>query len=162
MKLKSLFTMTAVAAALFLGLTSCNNDKNELTPAAEALAGTYNGTLSITVMGSESTDEVNYIIKEIDDTHVSMTIPAAGSGSMSLPSLTVEDIPVTTTKVSNVQTTTGTLASASGTITVSGEEKAYTFTDITIVGLSDKITIKYSLQYGKMPMAMTCSFTGNK
>ena len=163
MKIKKFMAMMIAAVTLCAGFTSCGDDDDDNTvPAAESLAGTYTGTLTISVMGSESTDTVSYVITKEDDTHVKMTIPAAGSGAMALPSITVDNIPVTTSTVAGVEIVSASLESASGTITVNDAEKSYTFSDIVIVGQNKTAAINYSLQYGKMPMAMVCAFTGNK
>ena len=161
MKMMKFMAMMIAAVTMTFGFTSCGDDDDDpVIHAAEQMAGTYSGELSISVMGSESIDAATMVVTKVTDGTVSLTIPAAGSGAMSLPSLTVTNIPVTTEQVSSVDLVKGTLASASGTITVDGAEKSYSFTDITLIKNGTNIIITYTLQYGKMPMAMTCSFTG--
>ena len=47
----------AVAAPVMLGLSSCKEDKKVETPAAQAVAGTYKGTLDV-VMGGQPVDGI--------------------------------------------------------------------------------------------------------
>lgn len=160
MKVMKFMAMIIAAATMTIGFTSCDDDDEPEVPAADQLAGSYTGNLSISVMGSESSDEATMVITKITDTTVSLTIPAAGSGMMSLPSLTVSDIPVTKSTVNKIDVLTATLELASGTITVSDKQKSYNFTDIAIAKSGTDVVITYTLQYGTMPMAMTCSFSG--
>ena len=69
---------------------------------------------------------------------------------------------ITTSTISGAEVISATMAEAKGTITVNGAEKAYTFSNIVIKNSGKKISIVYSLQYGKMPMTMDYSFTGEK
>ena len=121
-----------------------------------------NGEVTISVMGSDSKDNATYEIKAVDDTHISMTTPSSGSGAMALPSITVNNIPVSVSNSSGAEVVSASISEVSGTITVNGAEKAYTFSDVVIVNTGKKISIAYSLQYGKMPMAIVTSFTGEK
>lgn len=165
MKIKSFLAMMIASAALAVGLTACSDDDDDddNVPAATSLSGTYSGDLSITVMGSETTSEASYIINKVDDNTVSLVLPASTySSSMSMPSLTVDNIPVTKTTVAGVETITGSVESVSGTITVNEEEKSYSFSDLAIVGNGTEVSIVYTLQYGRMPMPMVCTFSGKK
>lgn len=175
MKIKKFLAMMIAAGALSVGFASCgddddddDNDDNGQTSTitkkslAESLAGDYTGEYSLTVSTSTSTDTVTYSIKKIDDTHVSLTTPSAGSGAMALPSITINNIPVSTSSVSGTEVISASLAEVSGTIVVNDAEKSYKFSDLVIVSTGNKVSIAYSLQYGKMPMAMVCSFKGEK
>lgn len=154
--------MMIAAVVVCVGFESCGDDDDETIAVAQTLAGSYSGELSTTVMGSESKDNATYEIKKIDDTHVSMTTPAAGSGMMALPSITLDNIPVTTSNKNGSEVVSASIDKVSGSITVNGAEKSYTFSDVVIVNSGNKVSIAYSLQYGKMPVAMICSFVGNK
>lgn len=163
MTLKKIAFMMFAATAVCLGFTSCGDDDDNSTASnAETLAGTYSGDLTITVMGSTSESEGDYVVTKVDDSHVSLTTPAAGSGAMALPALTVENIPVESVTVEGVTAYKASISEYSGTITVDGAEKAYTFKNLAIVKTGDNVAIAYSLQYGKMPMAMACTFTNKK
>lgn len=162
MKIKKFMAMMIAAVAVCVSFASCGDDDEEIVPAAQILAGKYAGELSTTVMGSESKSDATYELKNTDDTHVSMTIPAAGSGAMAMPSITIDKIPVSTSTVNGSEVVSASIDKVSGSITVNGAEKSYTFSDVVIVNSGNKVSIAYSLQYGKMPVAMICSFTGNK
>lgn len=162
MKIRKIMAMMIAAVAVCVGFVSCGDDDEETIAVAQTLAGSYSGELSTTVMGSESKDNATYEIKKIDDTHVSMTTPAAGSGMMALPSITLDNIPVTTSNKNGSEVVSASIDKVSGSITVNGAEKSYTFSDVVIVNSGNKVSIAYSLQYGKMPVAMICSFVGNK
>lgn len=167
MKIKKFMAMMIAAVALCVSFASCGDDGDDddnkvVTPAAQTLAGEYTGVLTLSVMGSESKDTVTYEIKKIDDTHVSITTPAYGSGAMALPSITLDNISVSTTASSGVEVISASVSEVSGSIEVNGEEKAYKFSDVVIANTGNKVSVAYSLQYGKMPMAMVFSFTGEK
>ena len=87
-----------------------------------------------------------------------VTITVMGS----MPAITVNNIPVTSSTVSGAEVVSASMAESKGTITVNDVEKAYTFSNIVIKNSGKKISIVYSLQYGKMPMTMEFSFTGEK
>ena len=164
MKIRKFMAMMIAAVSVCVGFTSCGDDDDDeiVIPAAETIAGNYTGEVTITVMGSDSKSNGTYEIKKIDDTHVSMTTPALGEGAMAMPAITVNSIPVTTSTIYSAEVISATMAEAKGTITVNGAEKAYTFSNIVIKNSGKKISIVYSLQYGKMPMTMDYSFTGEK
>ena len=164
MKIRKFMAMMIAAIAVCVGFASCGDDDDDeiVIPAAQTIAGNYTGEVTITVMGSDSKSNGTYEIKKIDDTHVSMTTPASGEGAMAMPAITVNNIPVTSSTVSGAEVVSASLAESKGTITVNDVEKAYTFSNIVIKNSGKKISIVYSLQYGKMPMTMEFSFTGEK
>lgn len=163
MKIKKIMAMMIAAVVVCVGFTSCgNDDDNDVFPAAKTIEGSYSGEVTFSVMGSDSKDSGTYEIKAVDDTHISMTTSSSGSGAMALPSITVDNIPVSVSNTSGTEVVSASIPEVSGTITVNGEEKAYTFSDVVIVNTGKKISIAYSLQYGKMPMAIVTSFTGEK
>jgi len=164
MKIRKFMAMMIAAVSVCVGFTSCGDDDEDdnIIPAAQTIEGNYTGEVVITVMGSDSKSNGTYEIKKIDETHVSMTTPALGEGAMAMPAITINSIPVTTSTISGAEVISATMAEAKGTITVNGAEKAYTFSNIVIKNSGKKISIVYSLQYGKMPMTMDYSFTGEK
>ena len=113
----------------------------------------------MTVMGQASTYEnVTMKIEAVDDATVKITLPACGDeGMMALPAL---EVPAVKVSGSN-----GAYAFSqenyAGTVTVNGAEKKYT---VTLQGtLKDNtLTVKYSVQYGKMPAAMIGKFVATK
>lgn len=163
MKVKSFLAMMMAACAMVMSVASCDDDDDDKSvDAADLVAGSYTGTLTTTVMGSVSTDTVTYVVEKIDDTSVKINTPAAGSGAMALPSLSVNNLMLTETSSNGVKVYTAKTSSVSGSIVVNEQEKSYTFNDVAIAADGKTITISYSLQYGKMPVAMVTSFKGNK
>ena len=160
--------MMFASVALLVGTTSCGDDDDDkVVSAAEAMAGEYNGELGISVMGTEVKSEGIFKVTKADGTHIDLTLPAAGEGAMALPSLDVKNIQTTaeteiTVGDQKVKAYTATLDSYSGTITVNGEEKAYTITNLSVAVTGNACVITYTLKYGKMPMAMSATFQGTK
>ncbi len=156
------------SVALLVGTTSCGDDNDDKeVSVAEAMAGEYNGNLGISVMGTEVKSEGTFKVTKADGTHINLTLPAAGEGAMALPSLDVKNIQTTaeteiTVGDQKVKAYTATLDSYSGTITVNGEEKAYTITNLSVAVTGNACVITYTLKYGKMPMAMEATFQGTK
>ena len=156
MKVKSFLAMMIAAATMTMSVSSCDDDDDDNTPAstisvAEAMAGSYNGDYVLTVMGSGDTTQVVMTINKVDDNTIQLVTPSAGSGAMALPSLTCD---LKASASNNVYTATA--ESVSGSVTVNDVEKA------AVVVSANTAAITYSLQYGKMPMAMLVSFKGEK
>lgn len=151
------FIATMVALFSLVTFASCSDDKDEpqSTPAAKNVAGTYKGDMTCSVMGQESTFEnMTFTVTATDETTVSVQISDFGEAPMKVPSITVGGV-----KVSG---TNGSYALASTSF--SGEMpngKTYSGTLDGSYG-ADKITIRFNLQYGSMPMPMICSFTAPK
>ncbi|MBQ2055296.1 MAG: hypothetical protein II489_03250 [Bacteroidaceae bacterium] len=168
MRLKSFITMMFASVALLVGTTSCGDDDDDkVVSVAEAMAGEYNGDLGISVMGTEVKSEGTFKVTKADGTHIDLTLPAAGEGAMALPSLDVKNIQTTaeteiTVGDQKVKAYTATLDSYSGSITVNGEEKAYTVTNLSVAVTSNACVVTYTLKYGKMPMAMEATFQGTR
>ena len=160
--------MMFASIALLVGTTSCGDDDDDkVVSVAEAMAGEYNGDLGIRVMGTEVKSEGTFKVTKADGTHIDLTLPAAGEGAMALPSLDVKNIQTTaeteiTVGDQKVKAYTATLDSYSGTITVNGEEKAYTITNLSVAVTGNACVVTYTLKYGKMPMAMEATFQGTR
>lgn len=160
--------MMFASVALLVGTTSCGDDDDDkVVSVAEAMAGEYNGDLGISVMGAEVKSEGTFKVTKADGTHINLTLPAAGEGAMALPSLDVKNIQTTaeteiTVGDQKVKAYTATLDSYSGTITVNGEEKAYTITNLSVAVTGNACVVTYTLKYGKMPMAMEATFQGTR
>lgn len=163
MKSKKFLAMMIAAATMTMSVSSCgDDDDDDNTPAstisvAEAMAGSYNGDYVLSVMGSGDTTQVVMTINKVDDNTIQLVTPSAGSGAMALPSLTCD---LKASASNNVYTATA--ESVSGSVTVNDVEKAYTFSKVAVVVSANTAAITYSLQYGKMPMAMLVSFKGEK
>lgn len=157
-KFKTIFA-TMLAVVSMCAFTACSSDDDEeVTPAAQEVAGTYTDDMTLTVMGETDTyEDVTFSVTAASETTVNITLPAVGSGMMALPSITLQGVKVSSGSPISIpeQQMSGTIVNASGV------EKSYT---CTIGGsyTNGKLTLNYSLQYGNMPMAMICAFTGTK
>ena len=156
------FSFAAMMVAMLtmcVAFTSCSSDDDPVAvAAAKEIAGSYTSSLDMTVMGQASTyDNLTMKIEAVDDATVKVTLPACGEGMMALPAL---EVPAVKVSGSN-----GAYAFSqenyAGTVTVDGAEKKYT---VTLQGtLKDNtLTVKYSVQYGKMPAAMIGEFVATK
>ena len=156
------FSFAAMMVAMLtmcVAFTSCSSDDDPVAvAAAKEIAGSYTSSLDMTVMGQASTyDNITMKIEAVDDATVKVTLPACGEGMMALPAL---EVPAVKVSGSN-----GAYAFSqenyAGTVTVNGAEKKYT---VTLQGtLKDNtLTVKYSVQYGKMPAAMIGEFVATK
>ena len=154
--MKKIKTMKAMMMALCMGmaLASCSSsssndsidpnnggNKKETVDFAKTIAGSYTNKLSMTVMGEESIyKNAEVKLDRVDSTHVNITLPACGEGMMALPALTVEKVEVT----------------------ASGSEYKFAVenysSSVSVNGQDGVVTLDYSLQYGKMPMAMVAKF----
>ena len=160
MKIKNFLAMMMAACVMVMGAASCDDDDDDtdkVVAAADAMVGTYTGEYILTVMGSADTATVEMTINKVDDSTIQLVTPAAGSGSMALPSLSV-NLPVAGVDGLYVAEA----ESVSGSIVVNDVEKAYTFSNIAVTVEDNKAGISYSLQYGKMPVAMNVTFVGSK
>ena len=157
-KFKTMMAMMLALVSMCVAFSSCSSD-DDTVAAAKEIAGSYTGSLDMTVMGKASTYEnVTMKIEAVDDATVKITLPACGDeGMMALPAL---EVPAVKVSGSN-----GAYAFSqenyAGTVTVNGAEKKYT---VTLQGtLKDKtLTVNYSVQYGKMPMPMIAKFVCTK
>ena len=155
------FSFAAMMVAMLtmcVAFTSCSNDDDDTVAAAKEIVGSYTGNLAMTVMGQASShDNITMKIEAVDNATVKVTLPAFGEGMMALPVL---EVPAVKVSGSN-----GAYAFSqenyAGTVTVDGAEKKYT---VTLQGtLKDNtLTVKYSVQYGKMPAAMIGEFVCKK
>lgn len=152
--------MMMLCITIMAGLPACSDDKekDEPTPAdaaAKSIAGVYSGDMSCTVMSSEETiPDVTFTVTATDGNTVSVTLPGFGNPPMQVPSVTVTGV-----KVSGSDGSYQLAASE-----FSGKTEAGKSYSGTIQGnfADNRITIKFNLQYGAMPVPMICSFTAPK
>lgn len=157
-KIKTMLAMMLAMVAFCGVMTSCGDDDDETVAAAKEVVGTYVDNLEMTVMTSTSTYENAEVkVEYADDSHVNITLPGAGSGSMTLPSITVPKVDISGSNGSY----TLSLNNYSGTVSVNGVDKNYT---VTISGTysNNVLELNYSLQYGAMPMPMIGKFKATK
>ena len=162
MKILNFWMVALMALSLSTTFVSCS-DNDDDTNLAKEIAGIYNGTLEISVMGtsSGSTNECKAVIKRASDTTVDITLSgfanlSGGGGNMSLGNFTITGVNVTT--------------GANGTYSLNlGEYESTDSTDKVITGESlsgtitadGTVTINTDFKPGSMPMAITAVFTGS-
>lgn len=161
-KLKTMLAMMLALVSMTVAFTSCSSDDDEDDAAvavAEQVVGTYTGDLTIKVSTSEDTTEgLNFKVEKVDDSHVNVTLPSYGEGAMSFPGLTVKNLLVTGSN----GTYTIPETTFDQTIQVNGVDKVISQSAISATFTSGKMTLKYAMQYGKMPMVMNCSTVATK
>lgn len=156
-RLKTVFaTMVLLlsVSALAISCSDSNEDEPE-TPAAKSVEGTYSGDMTCSVMGDESTfEDMTFTLTAVDDATVDIAISSFGNPPMQVPGFTVSGV--------KVAGTDGKYALAPTEF--SGETETGRAFSGTAQGSFDDntLTVKFSLQYGAMPMPMICSFTAPK
>ena len=155
----------SVLAALFMLLpafVSC--DKDDPT-AADAIIGTYSGTLGYSVMGFDpGTIDGDFdlrILKDKDDNDdVTVVIPECtfappipNARPFTIPSLTIDDVDVT------ARGDVYTFKEDSFTLTIDG--KVYEGSNLIGTVTGKKVALKYQLKPATMPMDILFSFDGN-
>lgn len=141
-----------VALCCLVGISSCSETKENTpaTPAAKNIEGLYYGDIDCSVMGQVSTfEEGAFQIAATDEATVTVTLPSFGEGTMLLPS-----IPITGVKVYEADGVTTLKQTQTTGQTTEGKNYTCTLTG-TITG--KKLSIKFTLVYGAMPMPMICS-----
>ena len=90
-KFKTMMAMMLALVSMCVAFSSCSSDDDPVAvAAAKEIAGTYTGSLNMTVMGEASTyDNLTMKIEAVDDATVKVTLPACGEGMMALPALEV-------------------------------------------------------------------------
>ena len=158
-KFKTMMAMMLALVSMCVAFSSCSSDDDPVAvAAAKEFAGTYTGSLDMTVMGTASTyDNLTMKIEAVDDATVKVTLPACGEGMMALPALEVPAVKVSGSNGAYAFS----LESYAGTVTINGAEKKYT---VTLQGTfkDNTLTVNYSVQYGKMPMPMIGKFVCKK
>lgn len=147
MKVKNLFAMMAVA----LCMTACSDDDETVVSPAQAVEGSYAGSVTMSVMGTDyGSSEATVRITRLTDATVSIVLPEAGEGSMALPSITV-----TGAVVSTADDVTYTIAE-----TAINQDKYVG--SLTGTVKNGKAEIDYSVTPGAMPMSINFEFSGSK
>ena len=158
--MKKFLTMTMVAMAFVMSVSSCGSDDDEPEVAVAAqVAGSYTGEEIMTVMGEPDQGTKTFEFTKSTDSSVDMLIPEYGEGMMTLPALPVKGIILT----KNGNTITGKLAQYEGTVkSADGSEKAYTVSDVTVIFNDKTVVVAFTQKYGNMPFAFEGQFTGTK
>jgi hypothetical protein len=161
MKIKSFMAMMVAAVTIVLGMSSCSSDDEPEVAVATQVAGSYTGNEIVMVMGEESSNDTKtYSFTKVSDTTIDMAIPEMGMGGMmTIPPLTVKNIPLTKSDGAIM----GKLDSFAGTVlNASGSERAFTISNITVALNGNTVVVTFSLKFGSMPMSMETTFTGTK
>ena len=146
MKLKNYMAMMAAV----LCLAACSDDEETVKP-SEAVAGNYQGTITMSVAStSYDPTEATIQITAVSDNTVTIVLPSAGSGAMALPSLTVSGAVVSTTD------------DVTYTISETAINQDKYVGSLTGTIKNGKADIDYSVTPGAMPMAINFDFTGEK
>ncbi|MBQ2211058.1 MAG: hypothetical protein II404_14050 [Prevotella sp.] len=160
MKKKSIMMMMAAMAFVF-GMSSCGSDDDAPeAPLATQVAGSYSGNEVVIVDNEESSNETKtYQINKASDTSIDIVIPSVGMGMMTIPAVTVKNIPL----VKDGNTIKGALANYEGTLTADdGTEKAYTVSNLVILFSDKTVVATFAEKYGRMPFSLYTTFTGTQ
>lgn len=154
MKLKNYLAIMGIA----LCAAACSDDDNkeETVIPAQEIAGTYNGTLSLSVLGKNqgTSDSQVKITAEEGGTVQVLLVGGAGEGMMTLP-----DIPIPGVEVQSSDNVTYTFLESAidvavGTVKYTGSLQG-TIKD-------EKADLIFTLKPGAMPMDITATFAGTK
>ncbi|KWW29710.1 MAG: hypothetical protein AUK63_1310 [bacterium P3] len=159
MKVTKLFLMAAVAA-LALATTGCTKDDDENTVAAQntalAVAGTYDGTLAMSVQGQEmGSNDVQIVITAESANTVTVTLPEISFGHSPIPALAVSGVSISTSDAGSYR-----LAKDGFDLTVNNVN--YVGGELTGTTDGGTLSMTYSVTPGAMPMSIECSFEGTK
>lgn len=137
-------------------LSSCGSDDDEpAVPAAKSVAGTYQGDMTCSVMGQESTfEDMTFTLTATGDATCDIEISTFGNPPMQVPAITIKDVKVSGTEGNYTLATT----SFEGDLE-NGKKYSGTIEGTSLDGI---IALKFTLNYGAMPMPMVCSFTAPK
>ena len=153
MKLKNFLAMMAIA----LCAVACSDDDNKkedtVIPAQE-VAGTYNGTLSLSVSGNDQGTSDSQVKITAEEGGTVQVLLVAGEGMMSLPDIAIPGI-----KVHTSDNVTYILPESAVDVTV-GSVKYTGSLQGTIK--DEKADLIFTLKPGAMPMAITATFVGTK
>jgi hypothetical protein len=152
---KSIFATMLACVCVTLGFASCSSDSDDELPAAQAVAGSYHNDMTCTVMGSESTfEDLTFVVKTVDESHVTVVVPSFGSGSMLLPSFEVTPVVVTGSEEACVLAETDFSGTTDSGMAYSG----------TLAGTYENgtLNLNMSLKPGAMPMSLICTFSAPK
>lgn len=143
-----------LALCCIAGIGSCSETKENTlatpTAAAKNIEGSYYGDIDCSVMGQVTTFEGGaFQLAATDDATITVTLPSFGEGAMLLPSIVIPDVKVSeadgVTTLKETETTGQTTEGKNYTCTLAGK----------ITG--KKLSIRFTLVYGAMPMPLICS-----
>ena len=150
MKVKNFLAMAAIA----LCAVACSDD-DDVVNFSENVEGTYDGSLSM--FGKDPAD-ATIKMEAQSNGKVTIVLPKAGSGKMVLPSVTVKDIAITETSTDEYAVT----MAATDSVVVEANGMSITTKALSGTVKNNKLTLKYSVKPGKMPMYIPFDFEGAK
>lgn len=144
-----LFAMTTAMIAT----VACSKDDD--TPNyAPNVAGSYNGTIALSVMGrDQGSSDAQIVIREASDGTVTLCLPTVTGGHAQLPPIDVD-------KVKVEQDGTGYTLSRATFETVIDDVR-YVVTDISGMVEDRTLTLHYDITPEGMNMPISCSFETN-
>ncbi|MDE7427561.1 MAG: calycin-like domain-containing protein [Muribaculaceae bacterium] len=146
-----------MVAFLSVSLASCGDDEKKDEPkdtdAAAMAAGTYKGSVAMSVMGTVVDPVAGEVeLTATDETHVNVVIPELKYANFTIASVTVPAVEVTKAADGSVIIGAGSYSDSSITCKIiSGK-----------VSSTGSLTLDFTLQPGKMPMPINAGFTGSK
>lgn len=150
--------MTMIAAGFLMSLTSCGSDDDDDQPAAPtagAVAGTYNGDMTCSVMGQASDfEDVTFTVTAVDDATVNIAVSDFGEAPMKVEGFSMNGV-----KVSCADGTYEFAATEYSGTTSAGKSYSGTVRGTYADGV---LNVQFQLQYGAMPMPLICSFSAPK
>lgn len=154
-KFKTMMAMMLALVSMCVAFSSCSSDDDPVAvPAAKEIAGTYTGSLDMTVNGKTSTtDAQTFKIEAVDDATIKVILPECGSGHMTIPAL---ELPAAKITGSN-----GAYAFALESFTVTLNGKVYTGT-LQGTFKDNTLTVNYTIQPKGMPMSIIFKFVSKK
>lgn len=152
MKLTEIITLAAIAVFA----TSCEQQNQESeTSFSEAVAGTYTGTLTMSVMGTAMDPmEEAQVTLGVENDVWTLTLPEMGMGTMSMESISVE--------VELAESGEGYTLTAENIDAVSGNLNITGSLTGTVSADGSSMSINAEITPGAMPMAINVDFEGTK
>lgn len=159
---RTILTKWLLLAAATLCSAACDDDKNDF--GADRVAGTYQGTVSLTVMGQDQgSSALEAVVAAESATSVSITL--TGDSESASP-MSIKKIPLTGIAATTADGTVYTLAKniPEEGYTVTDEESKVNWKITSFAGTveGDEAAIEMVAQPGAMPMGITMKFTGTK
>ncbi len=153
--MKKFFTTLAAAAAISMALTACeekDNGGNSGTETARAVAGTYNGTFEMSVMGSsQGSSNIGCTISAASGNTVDIVLDEVqGMGNMTI---ILKADGATVTETADGYSVSGNIDTVSGETSITGSVSGSISKDKSSVSLT------FEFKPGAMPMSITGIFT---
>lgn len=96
-RFRTIFSAMVLSFAFVAFLSSCSDDDKDTpeVPAANSVAGVYEGEMTCSVMGQESIfEDMTFTLSVIDDATVKIVISEFGNPPMKVPSINIDGVKV--------------------------------------------------------------------